>query len=321
MKNKLEIRPYHLSYREQILALFHLAHSGKRLSGNFYRWRYEENPFGPIMVDLMFDQDKLVGHYAVCPAQGNIFGQQYPIVLSMNTFTHPDYWGKGIFTCLAENLYKRIVQEMGIYMVYGFPNLNSHYNFIKKLSWRDVFLVPTLWREIDADHKASRFEFEIVETADSRFDELWMRIEKKYIFANERSSKFINWRFVECPLKKYTILTRGTDKKIEAYAVIKDYINEGILELDLVDFLIDEHVDGADFLNGILSFARKGNYKRVNAWVPIGHDLYNYAEKIKFTPNVPLTYLCFRIFLEIANSQVFYQSTSWYLTMADSDVY
>jgi len=323
MNDNTIIQPYNPGERERVLRLYRLAHKDRELPSNYYRWRYEENPFGPPMIDLMFEGKKLIGHYAVCPTVGNIDGIDYPIVLSMNTFTHPDYWGKGIFTRLAKNLYQRILKDYGVLSIYGFPNTNSHYNFIKRLSWNDVFLVPTVSRDTNIDRKERELKLDSTGSADVRFDDLWNRIKKdrKYIFANARTSNFISWRFTRCPTNKYTILTVGSSSSIEGYAIVKKYMDESKPELDLVDFLIEDNLDGMAFLQEILEYAAIGNYERVNAWIPLGHRIYNCAEKLRFIPQLPITYLSYRLFREMPNAHILSQPAKWYLTMADSDVY
>ncbi len=53
---------------------------------------------------------------------------------SMDTMTHPDYQGQGVFTKLAEACYD-IAAARGFEILYGFPNPLSYPGFVKRLGW------------------------------------------------------------------------------------------------------------------------------------------------------------------------------------------
>jgi len=53
---------------------------------------------------------------------------------SMDTMTHPDYQGRGIFTTLAKACYK-IAAARGFQVLYGFPNALSYPGFVRRLDW------------------------------------------------------------------------------------------------------------------------------------------------------------------------------------------
>lgn len=65
---------------------------------------------------------------------------------SADTMTHPDYRGMGLFVKLAELTFE-LCKEIGIRVVFGFPNQNSLPGFINKLGWQqtdvmDCFVIP-----------------------------------------------------------------------------------------------------------------------------------------------------------------------------------
>ena len=129
----MEIKAYKLGDELKIIELFEQSF-GKKMSLEYWKWRFSDNPFtSNIFIDLMWDNDLLVGHYAVSPVEMILEDKKILTALSMTTMTHPQYGGKGIFSKLAENLYKRLTEE-GYTMVWGFPNNNSHYGFNKNLN-------------------------------------------------------------------------------------------------------------------------------------------------------------------------------------------
>ena len=56
----------------------------------------------------MFEEDKLIGHYAASPIELIIDGEKIKTALSMTTMTDPEFGGKGIFSKLASSLYREM---------------------------------------------------------------------------------------------------------------------------------------------------------------------------------------------------------------------
>src|SRR6185312_14808637 len=78
---------------------------------------------------------------------------------SADTMTHPRYRNKGLFVELATLTYQ-LCREVGIELIFGFPNQNSVHGFINRLGWQmsetmDCFIIPTglpqwkrFWRKV-----------------------------------------------------------------------------------------------------------------------------------------------------------------------------
>jgi len=127
------VREYIPGDEQKILKLFNVVF-GRKLDLRFWNWRFIENPYGKGIIRLMFDKGKLVGQYAVIPTPLWVKDKVHKAAFSMTTMTHPDYWGRGIFTELASEAYSYCKQS-GIKVVFGFPNENSYHGFTKKLGW------------------------------------------------------------------------------------------------------------------------------------------------------------------------------------------
>src|SRR5687767_1720003 len=112
--------PYKAGDETAILNLFEVCFK-KPLAADYWRWRFEHNPAGLKMIMLMWDHEKLVGHYALSPVNMIIESENHLTGLSMTTMTHPDYTGKGIFQQLALELYNEQHRHNNLTMVWGFP--------------------------------------------------------------------------------------------------------------------------------------------------------------------------------------------------------
>lgn len=126
-KNELKL------YKDKILELFEVSF-GSKLDELMWDWAYIDNVNGEPIVALYFDNEKLIGHYAVIPFYLKRGSKQLKCLLSMTTMVHVDYRRYGLFVKLADLAYKEAVsQEYEI--VFGFPNKNSAPGFSKKLGW------------------------------------------------------------------------------------------------------------------------------------------------------------------------------------------
>lgn len=120
--------------REDEISKLFQASFGRELSAEEWRWFYVDNPVGPAYVSLFYEGGQLLGHYAVVPTLLRMRGQSFIAYRSMTTMVHPDGRGRGLFTELANRVYK-MLQDDKASMVYGFPNGNSAPGFAKYLGW------------------------------------------------------------------------------------------------------------------------------------------------------------------------------------------
>ncbi len=309
---------------KEITELFSSSYGGRVLDSEYYTWRVLNTPIKKKLVNLCKNNEgKIISHYAVCPTQSYFRGESFESVLSLITMTHPSYKFLGLFPKLAENLYNRSFETENIQMVYGFPNTNSHYNLLKKLKWNDVYMVPTMKKNItaSADVKSEAIE---VYTADDHFDVLWEKhvAASSLFYPNKRTSKFINWRFFERPDKKYRLFTFKNNSEIIGYFVVKEYTtSSSVRDLDVVDFIVLPDLNPVDFYNSIVALAKSEGFNSINMWIPYSSDLFHAAEKQGFLPKEHITYLGFRPFNPQRNMNDLLIPRNWYMTMCDSDVY
>ena len=100
-------------------------------------WRYRDNPAGTVVGADAWDGERLAAHYVTCPVEARIEGVPVKGLLSLNTATHPDHQGRGLFTRLAETAYAAGAAA-GYGFVIGVANANSTPGFLRKLGFQDV---------------------------------------------------------------------------------------------------------------------------------------------------------------------------------------
>jgi len=123
-----------------------------------YRWKFINNPDGPPVIAVAEDAGRLVGQYAVWPTQLRLGSVVVLGAQSLDTMTHPDYRGQGMFTALAEQCMKYAAIK-GIAALYGFPNENSYPGFVRKLDWDCTGTIPLWVRPLrpSAHHRIPRW--------------------------------------------------------------------------------------------------------------------------------------------------------------------
>ncbi len=108
-----------------------------KFTRDYLDWLYRCNPDGQVVGFDARDGGRLVAHYVCIPARAEIGGNEVRVLLSLNTATHPDYQGQGLFTQLAELTYATGASQ-GFDCVYGVANANSTPGFTRKLNFQLV---------------------------------------------------------------------------------------------------------------------------------------------------------------------------------------
>jgi GNAT superfamily N-acetyltransferase len=117
--------------------LLNAAFATTKFSAAALAWRYRDNPAGTVVGADAWDGETLAAHYVTCPLEAKIDGAAVKGLLSLNTATHPDYQGRGLFTTLAERAYA-LGAEAGYAFVIGVANANSTPGFLRRLAFEDV---------------------------------------------------------------------------------------------------------------------------------------------------------------------------------------
>lgn len=119
-------------------ALFAACFPGAdKFTPDYLTWLYAANPDGPAVGMDAWDGERLAAHYVCIPQRAWVEGREVLVLLSLNTATHPDYQGKGLFTKLAAATFEAGAAA-GFDGVYGVANANSTPGFVRKLGFQLV---------------------------------------------------------------------------------------------------------------------------------------------------------------------------------------
>lgn len=227
-------------------------------------WQYRRNPNnadGTPLIWVAREGPTIVGQYAAMPVRLSIKGSEIDAAWGMDVMVAPERQRQG----LGEVLFRTWDREVGASLGLGLSE--SSHRLFQKLKWADVGPVPCLVKPLSrravfrpqwprainrlvsaislplirviARTKPVEAEVEIIRRFDDRFTALWERLAAKFDFSVRRDARYLNWKYIEPPHVRYTViaLKRGTEP--HGYAVYR-HLREarGRVTL-LVDFLVD----------------------------------------------------------------------------------
>lgn len=121
----------------EVSGLFKTSFGNDSLNLRTLRWQYVNNPLGQAVGFNAYHGATLAAHYVAIPTQLKFGGRIVNGILSINTATHPEHQGKGLFTRLAERTYELAVSRGHKFCV-GVANQNSFPGFVRKLGFVDL---------------------------------------------------------------------------------------------------------------------------------------------------------------------------------------
>ncbi len=179
-------------------------------SERFWRWKHIENPFGPSPVLLAWEGEQLIGVRAFMRWEWIQGDKVYRSVRAVDTATHPQYHGRGIFKNLTMKLVDQCREE-GVDFIFNTPNKISKPGYLKmgwesrgklpvkmKLHWLKTWHKPPTLSSAWSDILKHSFWQE-----NTRHDtSLKTRITPEYLF----------WRYRDNPNVTYQVLTHDEGK-------------------------------------------------------------------------------------------------------------
>jgi hypothetical protein len=301
----------------KIIELFEIVFNQK-MSIEQWNWRFQENPAGRHFIKLMWDNDILVGHYAVTPIFIQINGREYLTAQSLTTMTHPAYGGKGVFKTLANALYYDLENKHGLYAVWGFPNTNSHYGFINSLGWNDMGVVHTLSRPNTVIDNDQAISFKEIYSLSSEICDLFQEESFAHTVSVSKSKNYLKWRYESKPSVSYRFFyakKNGSTNVLVTKLYKQDDYNYIV---NICDVVVQDFSILPQMLSEI-SLAYPENISEFTIWQNLHTLAHRQYEKIGFKPVQPITYLGALKMNDVPTEFVDFRN--WSFSMGDSDVF
>ena len=331
----------------------------QKFTRDWWKWKYELNPSGFRGQDgdiwVAESEHKIVGHYALIPEKIKFYSRVIDIAQSVDTATHPDFRGKGVFTALAKKVYSAAKNRYPFLI--GFPSAMAYRGFLN-MGWKDLSPVPEHTKILDYNSfsnrkfsnpiysqsaktllktcyhltqlpkslkfssiKGTNVEIEQIKKFSSEFDPFWDKSRMKYNIVMERTSAFLNWRFSKQFGSYQFFIARSTkENEILGYVVIKNSINS----LDIIDLIALQDQDKAilELIDTAVRTCKDLGLDSIRCWFPKWHKSSNLLVNKGF---ISLKNLTFRknvpkvIFYSFAQDIEIPKSNDWFFTYADTD--
>jgi hypothetical protein len=141
----LEIRRAEPADRDEILALLarSLGRDADPRYEQLFAWKHEENAFGPSPAWVATDGDRIAGFRVLMRWEFVDGRETVRAVRAVDTATHPDYQGLGIFTKLTLHGIEELRDDVAF--VFNTPNDQSRPGYLK-MGWQVVGKLPTAVR-------------------------------------------------------------------------------------------------------------------------------------------------------------------------------
>jgi GNAT superfamily N-acetyltransferase len=110
----------------------------------FYRWKHHANPFGRSPAWVAVADGRIVGFRVWLRWRFTQAGRHWDAVRAVDTATHPDYQGRGIFRRLTTSSLE-VLRDEGVAHVFNTPNEQSRPGYLK-MGWEQLGRLPTAVR-------------------------------------------------------------------------------------------------------------------------------------------------------------------------------
>jgi len=171
----------------------------------FWRWKHIDNPFGKSPVLLAIDNHQLIGIRAFMRWEWQQEGGTFKAVRAVDTATHPQYQGKGIFSKLSLNLVEQCRQE-GVDFIFNSPNKVSKPGYLK-MGWVSNDKMKLHIRPVYPFGKRTS-DFDATYAITDRHQTLLSRWKKNSASLTTRVlPDFLSWRYGQSPNVRYHCFT------------------------------------------------------------------------------------------------------------------
>lgn len=321
----VSVRRFKMSDVDSVIRLLEIVFK-RPFSFEWWNWKYRLNPAGFWGEDgdiwVAESDGEIVSYYAVIPEKIKLGSRTITVAQSVDTATHPEFRGMGLFTTLARKVYSECQKRYRL--IYGFPSEMAFKGFLR-LGWKDFRIVefikflnydrplrsfsesPSIvWtgkallkilhalKKISRPVQARKFigsavEFQIVDQFPKEIDDFWRRVRVKYKITLERTATFLNWRFSKIFGDYQIYIGRSAkDDDILGYVVLRktDYGSKLRNVLDIVDIctLPEEEKLVFELVDIAARLAESEGLDIIHCRVPIWHKYANFLSKMGFIP-------------------------------------
>ena len=292
----IRIRPFADGDQGEVLELLDASLGGGpagRRSPAFFRWKHLESPFGPSFMLVAECDGRLAGLRAFMRWRFQAGERTLAAVRAVDTATHPDFQGMGVFTRLTRAALDALDGQVDL--VFNTPNGKSGPGYLK-LGWQEVGRVPVAVRvrrplrlltarsgrpgqapPVAAGPAATALEDGAAVTA------LLDREPAAHRLVTPRTVEYLRWRYGDAPLLGYRAVTEERGGELTGLALFRVRPRGGLWESTVAEVLAGGDVATAGRLLRRVAGAARVDHLTLHA--PANSRLARAARRSGFLPS------------------------------------
>lgn len=251
----IDVRPYVDADEDAVLGLLTAALGGGpagERSPALFRWKHLENPFGRSFMLVAETDGRIVGLRAFMRWEFVSGDRRLRAVRAVDTATHPDHQGKGIFRRLTLEALEALRDQADL--VFNTPNEKSLPGYLK-MGWRVVGRVPILirvrrpfrfatrarsWRSTGGllAMPPSSAAAPAAQLLDEGIEGLLANREHGHGLATPRDATYLRWRYGSAPLLDYRALSSGDRGHFEGLAIFRVRARGALAEATVAETIV-----------------------------------------------------------------------------------
>lgn len=214
-----------------------LGEVSSKKTQDIWRFKHVENPFGKSLVLIAEENDAIIGVRAFMRWKWQQGGNIFSAFRAVDTATHPNYQGKGVFKKLTLKALE-LGKERGDHFVFNTPNQQSKPGYLKmgwkeidKLNTQIIPVFPFSWNSNSVQQYPQN-----TPNLNLKLLSMWnSKLEEFLNLYTPKTKDYLEWRYINNPLQEYSIES-NEQYFIAAYVKQHKKIKElRISELILVD--------------------------------------------------------------------------------------
>lgn len=180
------------------------------LSEEIWNYKHFSNPFGESIVLLAEENTKIIGVRAFMKWQWQSKNKIFSSLRAVDTATHPDFQGRGIFKNLTLKAVE-VAKDSGNHLVFNTPNDQSRPGYLR-MGWKTVGKVNVGIKPTLSFLFSSKFDQPYalqIKASDDEIDKLCERWNAKLSSGNKiftpKNRRYLKWRYENNPLQSYEV--------------------------------------------------------------------------------------------------------------------
>jgi len=357
MSTGIQIRHYRQGDEGQLNELFRTVFGVQRPLEGWY-WKFRDNAvFDRILISVAEREDGLiVGMYPLLVMEYQVRDELFLAVQSVEISIHPDYRGRWIVKRLKSFVQQTAI-ESGMRFGFGFPTrehakVGIHFmgysllgelpilgisivrgfkvkgRIVRGVLVRLAYLIRlvhlylrvTTWAKKEREGNGG-FQLVELEGFSEDFDRLWKNVSADYPVIAHRSSRYLNWRYVDNPMADFTVIGAKRNGSLIGYLVFTSLMEGGVRNGIIFDFICRKTESGGKLLlrEGLLKLLRR-RVKSIRCGALPHTSLYRYLISLGFVKWESSPVVNFEALDERLDAVTMSDLGAWYLSIGDTDL-